>query len=250
MPVGRVEHGTGDLGDGLGQPPGDVGPGNQALGLAGQADQLHLELADAGGFGPGKLDRLDDHVFGEFPAAALEHDHVAAADGHDQVELALVYRVHGRIDDQGAVDPADAHGRNRAVPGDVGEHERGRCPDEPQQVRVVLGIGADDHAMDLGLAGVAVREQRAQRAVDQTCGQDLALAGPALALEETAGDLARCVAALAVLDGQGEEPLPGRRPHVGDDRHEYLCIPVTDKNRPVGLLRHVPGFEDEPAPGQ
>ena len=59
--------------------------------------------------------------------------------------------------------------------------------------------------IDLGLAGVALGEERPQRAVDHARGEDLLLVRPALALEEAAGDLAAGVGVLAVVDGQGQE---------------------------------------------
>ena len=64
---------------------------------------------------------------------------------------------------------------------------------------------------DLDLVAEALREQRADRPVDQARDQGLVLGGPALALEEAAGDLARGEGLLLVVHGQREEVLA--RPH-------------------------------------
>ena len=58
---------------------------------------------------------------------------------------------------------------------------------------------------DLGLVAPALGEQRADRAVDHPRREDALLGGPALALEEAAGDLPRGVHALLDVDGQGQE---------------------------------------------
>jgi hypothetical protein len=66
---------------------------------------------------------------------------------------------------------------------------------------VVRQHGADD----LGVAAVALGEERADRAVDEAAGQGLLIGRSALALEVTAGDLAGGGVVLAVLDGERQE---------------------------------------------
>jgi hypothetical protein len=55
----------------------------------------------------------------------------------------------------------------------------------------------------------AVREQRAERAVDQAADQDLALGRTTFTLEESAGDAAGGVELFHVVDGQGKKSCPG-----------------------------------------
>ena len=61
---------------------------------------------------------------------------------------------------------------------------------------------------DLDFVVEAIREQRANRAVDQAAGQDFLLGGTAFTLEKATGDAAGCIEFFDVVDGQGEEVLP------------------------------------------
>jgi len=51
----------------------------------------------------------------------------------------------------------------------------------------------------------ALREERPDRPIDQARGQDFLLAGPALALEEAARDLAGGKRLLLIIDRQGKK---------------------------------------------
>ena len=130
-------------------------------------------------------------VSGSIARAALDHHDRVAARGDDQVQVAVGELRTGRVDDELAVDAADAHGRDRAVPRDVGDVQRGRRADDREHVGVVLVVVREHGGDDLRLAAEALREQRADRAVDQARGEDLLLGRAAFALEEAAGNLAR-----------------------------------------------------------
>ena len=74
----------------------------------------------------------------------------------------------------------DAHRADRGVEGDVGDVEGGGGADDGQGVGVVLHVGGEQEADDLGLAAVALGEERPQRAVDQAArsGSPSRSAGP------------------------------------------------------------------------
>ena len=71
----------------------------------------------------------------------------------------------------------------------------------------ISGSSETTVAHDLHFVEEAVREQRADRAVDQARGQRLFLGRTTFALEEAARDAARGVGLLDVVDGQREEVL-------------------------------------------
>ena len=75
-------------------------------------------------------------------------------------------------------------------------------------------------------------------------GEDFLGGGPALALDEAAGELAGGVGLLAVIDGEGEEiaALVGLALDGGHERHG---VAVADHDGAVGLLGQLAGFEDE-----
>ena len=69
------------------------------------------------------------------------------------------------------------------------------------------GIQREHGRDDLDFVEEAFGEQRADRAVDQARGQRFFFGRAAFALEEAAGDAARGVGLLDVVDGQREEVL-------------------------------------------
>src|SRR5438105_3891866 len=86
-----------------------------------------------------------------------------------------------RVDDELAVEVADAHGADRVREGDLGDDQRGRGGVDGQDVGVVLAVGGEDEGDDLRLLAVALRERRPERAVDEARGQDLFLGGVSFA---------------------------------------------------------------------
>src|SRR5213593_2525078 len=94
---------------------------------------------------------------------------------------------------------------------------------------------AEDGHEHLHLVLEPFREQRPPRAVDHPRGENLLVLGPALPLQEAAGDLARRVGFLAVFDGQGEEREGRdvvRHGHCG----EHDCLPELHEARARGLF--------------
>ncbi len=99
----------------------------------------------------------------------------------------------------------------------------------------------------LGLVTPALREQRANRAVDHPRRQRPLLAGAALALEERAGDLARGVHALLDVDGQRQKICVAQAPG-GSGRKDH-CVALADDDCAPGLLCDPSGLERDLAAG-
>jgi hypothetical protein len=121
--------------------------------------------------------------------------------------------------------------------------------DEAEDVVVVLLVGGEDVDDDLHLVLEAFREERPDGAVDDPAGEDLLIARTPLALDEAAGDLARRVGLLLVLDGEREEGQRALLLADGDGGEED-GLPVGDERGPGGLLGHAPGLDDEGAAGE
>ena len=60
------------------------------------------------------LERLDDLLLGDFLGARFDHHDRVLGAGDDQVERAALALLEGRIDDELAVDQADADAGDRA----------------------------------------------------------------------------------------------------------------------------------------
>ena len=144
-------------------------------------------------------------------ASRFDHQHAFAGAGDDQVELRARQLAQGRVQDVFAVDVADARAGDRAHERDARDRQRRRGADHRDDVGVVLEIMAQHGADDLRLVTETRHEERPDRPIDQPRDQRLLFGGPALALEEAAGDLAGGEGLFLVIDGQRKEILAGLR---------------------------------------
>ena len=116
--------------------------------------------------------------------------------------------------------------------------------------RVVHLVGREDGEDDLDVVAVVLREERPQRAVGQPGGEDRVLGGPALALDEAAGDLAGGVHLLFELDLEREEvDAFARLLRCGRGRQDD-GLAVGHQDRAAGLFRHAARLQGQRAAGQ
>ena len=173
----------------------------------------------------------------------LDHQHGVLGAGDDEVELALLHLVDGRVEHVLVVGEADARAADRAHEGGAGQRERGRRADHGDDVGIVLLVvrqHGDDH---LGVAAPAVGEQRTDRTVDQPRGQRVLLGRTALALEVAAGDAAGRVVLFRVVDGERQEVDAGLRRLGGDHGGDDGGLAVGGDDRAVGLAGDLAGFQ-------
>ena len=133
-------------------------------------------------------DGAEHHLFRQFLGLGLDHQHGVLRAGDDEVERGGLHLVDGRVELQRAADHADAGGADRPHEGDARQRQRGRGGDHRQDVGVVLQIMRQHGDDDLRVVAVALREQRADRPVDEAGDQRLLLRGASLALEIAARD--------------------------------------------------------------
>ena len=177
--------------------------------------------------------------------ARLDHHDRLARAGHDEVELALGQLAVRRVRDELAADATDADRADRALERDVADAQRRGGAVERQDVGVVLLVGREDREDDLDVVVVALREERANRPVGEAHRQDGGLRRAGLALDESAGDLARGVHPLLVVDGEREEvgALAGL---LGGDRgRQDDGVAIPDDDRAVCLLGELAGLHAE-----
>src|SRR5205814_3653165 len=105
---------------------------------------------------------------------------------------------------------------NRSVEENTGDGERGRRTQQRGNVRIDLRIKGDHGGNDLNVVEETIREQRTNRAIDETRGQRLLLGRSTFTLEESAGDTTRSVRLLNVVDRQREEVASRLRGFLSD----------------------------------
>ena len=186
-------------------------------------------------------------VLAQLLRLGLDHQHALGGAGEHQIELAGGQLGGGGVQDVGTGLVAHAGGGDGAEERDAGEGERRRAADHGDHVRVVLHVMAEHGGDHLDLVAEALREQRADRAVDEAGGEDLLLGGPALALEKATRDLAGGEGLLLVVDRQREEVLPGLRGADADGGAEDDGVAVAGEHGAVGLAGHLAGLEHEGA---
>ena len=150
-------------------------------------------------------DALGDDLLGQDLHARLDHHDRVARARDDQVELGLLELRRGRVDDELAADPADAHRADRALERDLADRQRRRRRDRPEHVGVVLLVRREHRDDDLDVVLVALGEERPDRPVRESSREDRRLGRARLALDEAARDLAGGVHPLLEVDREREE---------------------------------------------
>ena len=187
----------------------------------------------------------DRFVFGHLVGAGFDHHDAVLGAGDDQVEAALLALREGRVDDELAVDQADAHAGDGLFDRHLRQRQRRAGAGEREHVRVVLGVGRQHERDDLRLVGPAGGEQRTDRPVDHAAGQRFLFGGLAFALEEAAGDAARGVGVFAVVDGERKEVdafARAGRVAGGDEDHG---VAHADDDGAIGLLGQTASLDRE-----
>ena len=125
--------------------------------------------------------------------------------GDHDLEHGALALAPAREGDPLAVDQRQTHAGDRAFERQAGDHRRSGGRVQGDDVVGVVGIDGQHGLHDLHFVAQRVREQRAQRTVDDTARQDRLGARAAFTAEERARDLARGVHLLLHVDGQREE---------------------------------------------
>ena len=125
--------------------------------------------------------------------------------GDDDVQQAGLLLRDGRIGDELAIEQADAHSGDRRGERQIGDERRGGSAGDGDDVGIVLAVGGKNRGDDLRFVAPGFGKQRAHRAVDQARRQNFALRGAAFALEEAAGNFARGIGVLAIVDGERQK---------------------------------------------
>src|SRR5207247_8083788 len=113
--------------------------------------------------------------------------------------------VGGRVGHELASEAPDAHGPERAIPGNIADHQRRRGPEERQHIRIMFAIGAEHDALDLHLIVPTFGEKRADGPVNQARGENFLFGGAAFAFEITAWEFAGGSRFFPVIYRQGKE---------------------------------------------
>ena len=193
-------------------------------------------------------DRLQHRLLGQFLGFGLNHQDRVGCTGDDKVQNGILHLLDRRIEPHFALDDANARGADRAHERHAGQGQRRRGGDQRQDVRIQFEIIGEDGRDDLRLAAESVGKQRTDRPVDQARRQRLSIRRPPLALQIAAGNPAGGEGLFLIVDGEGEEVLPGLGLLRRDDSREHRRFSPGGEHGAVRLASHAAGFKDELAP--
>ena len=219
--------------------------GIDPLRLADLRTQVLERLADLADLRVRQFEGLEERLLGNLIRTGLDHGQGVGRSDDDQVERGLLERLERRVDDELVVDPADAHGRERAEKRQRRDHERRRRAVDAENVVRRDEVGRERGADEMHLVAEALRPERPDRPVDHAGGERRALGRSSLPLEEAARNLAGGVHPLLDVDRQREEVRVGPRVRPSDGRCEDHRVAGADDDCAVGLLGELARLEDD-----
>ena len=215
-----------------------------AVDLLPLGDELVLGLAEGSEGLLAKLHSGEHVVLGDLLGAGLDHRDKVGRTAQLKVQVGVLALLIGGVDDKlaGLHVAADAHAGERALEGHAAErHSQGGAHDVDDVEGVDL-VGDERSGNDVHLVAEAVREARADRAIDHAGRERGLLAGTALTLEVATRDTAGSVHLLVEVDGQREEVVVLTL--LGDDHGvEHRGVALLDQASAGGLLGKLAGLE-------
>ena len=173
----------------------------------------------------------------------LHHHHRVLSAGDHEIEPAFAHLVDRRIEHILVVDEADAGGADRSHERGARQRQRGGGCDHGDDIWIVLLVVRQHGDGHLCIAAPTVREQGADRAIDEARRQRVLFGRTALALEIAARNPAGRVVFFGVVHGEWKEIDSFLGLLRRDDRGEHGGLAVGGNHGAVGLTRHFAGFQ-------
>ncbi len=239
----RLVHGGGN--DLIEQHLVEIGVGILELGLA---DLLHHTVNEGDlllVLLVGGADRLEHHVVRHFVGAGFDHDHFLGGGNHRHVQIADLALLAVGVEHQLAVHQTDLQRAYRAVPGNIGDRQRGGGADQGGDLRRAVVVHTHDGAHHRHVVAEIIGKQGANGAVDDTGGQDPLLTGTAFPAVEAAGNTPHGVELLLKIHAQGEEIHAVTGTGCGGHTAQYAGLAVGNHNGGVGKLRQLAHLQRE-----
>ena len=213
-------------------------------------EEAELEFDDFLDFFMGEHDGVQDLFFRDFVSAAFNHEDGVFCTGNDDIHVALFTLGDGRVDDELAIDAADADTGNRAGKGDMGHAQRYGCADHSGDFRSVVMVYAEIISHDVDVMTVCLREERADRTVDEAGKKGCRFRRFAFAFDEAAGNLADGVHLFFVIDSEREKVSVFTRFLRARSRDENGRVAITDQCGTAGLFSQFADFNHQRAAGE
>ena len=138
----------------------------------------------------GEHDAVEHLVIGDFLCTCLDHCDEVGGRGDGDSHAADLALSLGGVDDILAVNKADAHAGDRAVPRNLGNGKRDRNAEHSGDFGLAVGIDRHNGSHDADIISHVLGEQRTDGSVDNSRCKSCLLARSALTALERTGNLA------------------------------------------------------------
>ena len=187
--------------------------------------------------------RAQHLVFAQQFRFGFHHQHGRFGTGNHQVQFAGLQFFLGWVQYVLVVDVTHARSADWAIERNTRQRQRSGSTDHRDDVWVNLRVNGNDGGDNLNFVNEAFREQRANRAVNQTRDQGFAFAWTAFTTEETTRDFTGSVGTLLVVNGQREKVLAWLRFFLTHNGNEYRSVIHANHHSGRCLARHHAGFQ-------
>ena len=177
--------------------------------------------------------------------ARLNHNHLFGAGGNRQLQVALFAFLGVGVDNQFAVHKTDQRAADRTVPRNIRDGKGDGGTDHCGNLGRAVGVNRHHGQGQRHIVAQIFREQGADRAVDHTGGEHRFLRGFALSFQIPAGDFARGVHSLVIVNRQRQEIDPVARAHGRGGTAENGGLAVANQARAVCKPCHFTGFHHQ-----
>ena len=245
--IGGAQIRFGDLEHGL-LDRGAIARGQIARILGGLFSEPDDRLDDRLEAGVAGHDRFQHDLLGQLLGFRFDHQNRVRRPGDDEVEGRVLHLFDRRVEPDLALDEAHAGRPDRPHERHAGKGERRGGGDHRQDVGIRLEVIGEHRRDDLGLAAELVGEQRADRPIDETRSERLAVGRASFAFQVAARNAPRRERLLLIMDGEGEKILSGLGLLQRHDRREHRGFTPRGVHGAVGLTRHPAGLQHKLAP--
>ena len=190
-----------------------------------------------------KHDRAQHLVFAQQFSFGFNHQYCGFGTCDNQIQFAGLQLFLGRVQHVLVINITNASGANWAVERNTRQGQRCGSADHRDDIRVNLRVNGNHGRDNLNFVNEAFREQRANRAVNQTRDQGFAFARTAFTTEETTRDFTCSVGTLLIVNGQREEILAWLRFFLAHNGNEYRGVIHANHNGGSCLARHHAGLQ-------
>ncbi len=187
-------------------------------------------------------DRAQHLIFAQQFSFGFNHQYCAFGTGDNQIQLTVFQLIGSRVKHVLVINITHARCADWAIEWDTRQAQRGGRANHRNDIRMNLRVHRNHRCNNLNFVHEAFREQRTNRAVNQTRNQGFAFARTAFTTEEAARDTTSSVGTLLIVNGQREEVLTWFSFFLTYNGHEYSSVIHAYHHSGGSLARHHTGL--------